>query len=75
MIERTGHKPVKVEDFTEHVASLKANNGAKMIPEFESLIINAPFTQHTARLLCNKLKNRYKNIAPCKFVNCIYRSS
>ena len=67
VVERTGRKPIKIEDFTEHVASLKAENEAKMIEEFELLTINAPFTQHAARLLCNKSKNRYKNIAPCKF--------
>ena len=67
-VERTGRKPIKIEDFTEHVASLNAENQAKLIEEFEILTINAPFTQHTARLLCNKTKNRYKNIAPCKFL-------
>lgn len=69
MVERSGRKPIKMEDFTEHVASLNADNEAKMIEEFESLIVNAPFTQHAAKLLCNKSKNRYKNIAPCKFLN------
>ena len=66
MVERTGRKPVKIEDFTGHVATLQAQNQGKLIEEFELLTINAPFTQHAARLLCNKAKNRYKNIAPCK---------
>ena len=58
---------VKVEDFAEHVASIKAQNGAKIIEEFESLVIDAPFTQHAAKLLRNKTKNRYKNVIPCEF--------
>ena len=69
MVERSGCKPIKMEDFTEHVASLNADSEGKMMEEFESLIVNAPFTQHAARLLCNKSKNRYKNIAPCKFLS------
>lgn len=67
IVERSGRKPIKIEDFTEHVASLKAENEAKILEEFESLVINVTFTQHAARLLCNKSKNRYKNIAPCEF--------
>ena len=72
MVERSGHKPIKIEDFTEHIASLKVDNESKMMEEFESLIVNAPFTQHAARLLCNKTKNRYKNIAPCKLFHPSY---
>lgn len=70
MAEHPGHKPIKIDDFTEHVASLKADDEARMIEEFESLTVNAPFTQHAAKLLRNKIKNRYKNIAACKFFDC-----
>ena len=35
----------KVENFCDHVASIKAENCAKLIEEFESLaIIDTPFT-------------------------------
>ena len=54
---------MKVKDFAEHVASLDAESSTK---EFDSLVIDAPFTQHNAMLLCNKAKNRYENIIPCK---------
>ena len=72
MVERSGRKPIKIEDFTEHIALLKADNESKTMEEFESLIVNAPFTQHAARLLCNKTKNRYINIAPCKLFHLCY---
>ena len=58
---------IKVEDFAEHYASLKEKNGAKIIEEFESLVVDAPFTNHAAKLLRNKTKNRYKNVIPCEF--------
>jgi len=67
MVENSGHKAIKIKDFNEHVAFMKAENCAKIVEEFESLAVDIPFTQHAARLLCNKVKNRYKNIAPCKF--------
>ena len=59
---------VEVEDFAGHVTLLKEKGGAKIIKEFESLGIDAPFTQHAASLLRNKPKNRYKNVIPCKFL-------
>ena len=58
---------IRVEDFTEHVASINAQNGAKIIEEFGSLVVDTPFTHHAAKLLCNKTKNRYKNVIPCEF--------
>ena len=67
MIDTSGREAIKVENFTEHVALLKASKDRKLIEEFESLDFVMPFTQHAARLLCNKPKNRYKNIAACKF--------
>ena len=68
MVDLSGNRAaIKVEDFNEHHASLRAKNGAKAIEEFESLVINAPFTNHAAKLLRNKTKNRYKNVIPCEF--------
>lgn len=65
-MEKPGHSAIKVEDFTEHVALLKAEKDAKLADEFELVDLDVPFTQHAAKLLCNKSKNRYKNIIPCK---------
>ena len=66
-VEKPGHSVIKVEDFTEHVALLKAEKETNLTEEFELATVNIPFTQHAAELLCNKSKNRYKNIIPCKF--------
>ena len=66
LIENSDKWPIKVEDFCDHVTSIRAQNGAKLIEEFESLVIYEPFTQHAAKLLRNKTKNRYKNVTPCK---------
>ena len=65
-VEKPGHSVIKIEDFTEHVALLKAEKDTKLNEEFELVAVNVPFTQHAAKLLCNKAKNRYKNIIPCK---------
>ena len=70
VVEKPDHSVIKVEDFIEHVALLKAEKDAKLIEEFELLDVQAPFTQHAAKLLCNKSKNRYKNIIPCEFDLC-----
>lgn len=67
MVERSEKEAIEMEDFPGHVALLKAQNGVKFVEEFESLVIDTPFTQHAASLLCNKVKNRYKNVIPCKF--------
>ena len=67
MVDFCERRAVNVEDFVEHVASINAQNGAKITEEFESLVIDAPFTQHAAKLLHNKVKNRYKNVIPCEF--------
>ena len=64
---------IKLENFCDHVASIKVQNCAKLIEEFESLaVIDTPFTEHAAKLFCNKTKNRYKNITPCEFFQ-LYR--
>ena len=73
LLEKSDKWPIKQEDFCDHVASVKAQNGAKLIEEFESLVVDAPFTQHAAKLLRNKAKNRYKNVTPCKLLPlCVY---
>ena len=66
-VEKPGHSVIKIEDFTEHVALLKTEKETNLTKEFEIATVNIPFTQHAAELLCNKSKNRYKNIIPCKF--------
>ena len=69
-MQKPGHSAIKTEDFTEHVVLLKAEKETKLKEEFELLAVDAPFTQHAAKLLCNKSKNRYKNIIPRKsFLN------
>ena len=65
-VEKPGHSVTKI-DFIEHVALLKAEKETNLTEKFELAIVNIPFTQHAAKLLCNKSKNRYKNIIPCKF--------
>lgn len=64
------HKAIKVNDFAEQVTQ-EIENKEKCLEEFELLATNVPFTQHAAKLHCNELKNRYKNIVPCKLFNCI----
>jgi len=66
VVQKPGHSFIKIEDFTEHVALLKAEKDAKFKEEFELVNVDAPFTQHAAKQLCNKAKNRYKNIIPCE---------
>ena len=66
LLDKSDKLPIKLEDFCDHIVSIKAQNGAKLIQEFESLVINAPFTNHAAKLLRNKTKNRYNNVIPCK---------
>jgi len=72
IVESSEHGAIKVEDFSKHVALLKAENAKKLSIEFESLVVNAPFTHHAAKLLCNKIKNRYRNIIACKFFITLY---
>ena len=66
LLDKSDKLPIKMEDFCDHIVSIKAQNGAKLIQEFESLVINAPFTNHAAKLLRNKTKNRFENVIPCK---------
>jgi len=57
---------IQVEDFAEHVVLMKDEGNAVIAEEFESIVVDAPFTQHAGNMICNKPKNRYKNILPCK---------
>ena len=59
-----------MKDFAKQGAS-EIESKQKCLEEFELLATNVPFTQHAAKLRCNEAKNRYKNIVPCKFFNCI----
>ena len=68
VIDNTGRGTIKVEDFAEHVVLLKAEENCKITEEFETIVVDAPYTHHAAQLACNKPKNRYKNIIPCKFL-------
>ena len=61
------HKPVKKDDFAQHMALLRSDmeEGFKM--EYESLdMAEWEFTQYNAKVTVNKNKNRYINIIPCK---------
>ena len=62
-------KPVKVEDFTEHVDILKSNMCEQFQTDYESLESETEYTFHAAKLTVNVNKNRYKNILPCKLIN------
>jgi len=58
-----------VDKLAKHMASMKANNCVKLEEDFELASFDAPATQHAARLICNRSKNRFTNIMPCKNVN------
>ena len=64
--DNSEHSPIQVEDFAEHVVLMKDEGDAIISEEFESMVVDAPFTQHAGNMICNKLKNRYKDILPCK---------
>ena len=55
-----------MEDFPEHVSLLKSGDKSNLNAEYESLRVNAPFTQYAAKMPVNIPKNRYKNIVACK---------
>ena len=60
------HLPVKVEDFPEHVALMQSDDSIRFEREYEKLEVDIPFSHHAAKLYANAIKNRYKNIIPCK---------
>ena len=61
-------KPIKVEDFAEHLAMLQSNMNQQFRADYDSLVSDAEYTFHAAKLGVNMTKNRYKNILPCKSV-------
>ena len=58
-------KPIKVEDFTEHLAMLQANMCEQFQTDYDSFASETEYTFHAGRLAPNVNKNRYKNILPC----------
>ena len=58
-------KPVKMEDFIEHVDVLKSNMCEQFQVDYELLESETEYTFHAAKLAVNVNKNRYKNILPC----------
>ena len=62
------HLPVKVEDFPEHVALMQSDDSIRFEKEYDTIMVDIPFSHHAARLYANGPKNRYKNIIPCGFV-------
>ena len=61
-------KPIKVEDFAEHLAMLQSNMNQQFRADYDSLVSDTEYTFHAARLGVNITKNRYKNILPCKSI-------
>jgi len=57
---------IKVDEFTDHFAMLKENRSFKLKQDFQKVSVDLPLTQHAAQLICNKTKNRFINIMPCK---------
>ncbi|XP_065918141.1 receptor-type tyrosine-protein phosphatase S-like isoform X3 [Dysidea avara] len=58
------HQAVKVDNFAEHLAMLKASKSAKLEEDFQKVSLDLLLTQHAAKLSCNKTKNRFINIMP-----------
>ena len=63
---RISHTVIKVEDFPKHISLLKSGNGSNFSTEYETLKVNATFTQCAAKMPINIAKNRYKNIVACE---------
>ena len=61
-------KPIKVEDFAEHLVMLQSNMNQQFRADYDSLVSDTEYTFHAARLGVNISKNRYKNILPCKSI-------
>ena len=65
-------KHIKVDDFPEHVAMMRSKKNEQFEADYESMVVDIFFSQHTAKLHVNASKNRYKNIVPCKSImHCI----
>ena len=68
------HKPVKVEDFPEHIALMQSKKSIQFEKDYESVMIDVDFSQHASKLHVNASKNRYKNIIPCECQPTVNRS-
>ena len=60
------HKPVKVEDFPEHIQLMQSKKSIQFEEDYESVMVDVKTSQHAAKLHVNASKNRYKNIIPCE---------
>ena len=69
------HKPVKVEDFPEHIALMRSKKNIQFEEDYNSVMIDVEdFSQHASKLHVNASKNRYKNIIPCESQLVVSRS-
>lgn len=64
-LDDSGHYPIQVDDFAQHVALNRSNVGELFTQEYKDLEDEQKFTQHNAKLPVNRNKNRYINIIPC----------
>jgi len=62
-------EPIKLEDFSEHLAMLQSNMHEQFRIDYDSLVSEIEYTFHAARLDVNVNKNRYENILPCEFIH------
>jgi len=60
------YKPIKVENFAEHLAMLHSSMNQQFTTDYDSLVVQNDFSFNGAKLEINVMKNRYKNILPCK---------
>ncbi|KAL8563582.1 hypothetical protein ACOMHN_019320 [Nucella lapillus] len=61
----TIRKPVKLQDFGEHLRCLHKDANLEFQAEFEDIVASSPTFLHEAAILdANKVKNRYVNILP-----------
>ena len=60
------HKPVKVDDFPEHIALMKSKKSIQFEEDYDAVMVDVTFSEHASKLYVNAPKNRYKNIVPCK---------
>ena len=56
------HPPISITALSNHIDSLKANEGAKFSQEYESIEPGQQFTWDNSNLETNKPKNRYANV-------------
>ncbi|XP_065916486.1 receptor-type tyrosine-protein phosphatase alpha-like [Dysidea avara] len=58
------YKPIKVENFAEHLAMLHSSMNQQFTTDYDSLVVQNDFSFNGAKLEINVMKNRYKNILP-----------